>query len=159
MKFSQMLKNYAGEYKKYLLLNPLVMVGEVAMETTIPLMTAKLIDDVIPACRESGSIGQALLYGGLMILMAVLSMGFGMLGSYFASKGAIGFGRNLRQGMFERVQRFSFKNIDHFSTASLVTRLTTDVNQVQGMVMMIVRPQGLLPPRPRRYKLPAEAKP
>ena len=135
MKFTQMLKTYAGKYKKYLYLCPLAMIGEVAMEITIPLMTAKLIDEAIPA----KDISQVLLYGGLMVLMALLSMGFGLMGSYLSSKGAYGFGHNLRQGLFENVQRYSFKNIDRFSTASLVTRLTTDVNQVQNTVMMVVR--------------------
>ena len=72
MKFTQILKTYAGEYKKYLYLCPAAMIGEVAMETTIPLMTAKLIDEAIPA----KDISQVLLYGGLMVLMALLSMGF-----------------------------------------------------------------------------------
>lgn len=133
------MHNYAGKYKKFLILCPVAMIGEVAMETTIPLMTAKLINEAIPHSQETGEISQALLFGGLMVLMAFASMGFGMLGSYLSSKGAFGFGRNLRQALFEKVQHFSFKNIDHFSTASLVTRLTTDVNQVQNTVMMVVR--------------------
>ena len=132
MKLTKLLR-YACEYKKYLLLCPLVMIGEVAMETTIPLMVAKLIN------QETAEMSQVLKYGGLTVLMALLSLCFGMLGAYFSSKGAMGFSRNLRQAMFERVQRFSFKNIDRFSTASLVTRLTTDVNQVQNTVMMLIR--------------------
>ncbi len=139
MKFSRILKNYSGKYGKYLLLCPLAMIGEVAMETTIPMMTANLINEAIPYSRNTGDLSHVLLYGGLMVLMAIASMGFGMLGSYLSSKGAYGFGRNLRQALFERVQTFSFKNIDRFSTASLVTRLTTDVNQIQGTVMMVVR--------------------
>jgi ATP-binding cassette subfamily B protein len=134
-----MLKNYAGKYKKDLILCPVSMIGEVAMETTIPLMTANLIKYAIPESQKTGNISLVLLYGGIMVLMALASMCFGMLGSYFSSKGAFGFGRNLRQALFEKVQQFSFKNIDHFSTASLVTRLTTDVNQVQSTVMMVVR--------------------
>ena len=134
-----MLKSYSGEYKKYLILCPIAMVGEVAMETTIPMMTANLIKYAIPHSQETGEISQVLLYGGLMVLMAIASMAFGILGSYLSSKGALGFGRNMRQALFEKVQRFSFKNIDKFSTASLVTRLTTDVNQVQSVVMMVVR--------------------
>lgn len=139
MKFTQIVKNYAGEYKKQLILCPVAMIGEVAMETTIPMMTANLIKYAIPHSQETGEISQVLLYGGIMVLMAIASMAFGILGSYLSSKGALGFGRNLRQALFEKVQHFSFKNIDHFSTASLVTRLTTDVNQVQSIVMMIVR--------------------
>ena len=139
MKITKMLRRYAGKYGKYLILCPLVMIGEVAMETTIPMMTANLINKAIPESQKTGSLSQVLLYGGLMVLMALASMAFGMLGSYLSSKGAYGFGRNLRQALFERVQKFSFKNIDKFSTASLVTRLTTDVNQIQGTVMMVVR--------------------
>ncbi|MBQ9265246.1 MAG: ABC transporter ATP-binding protein [Clostridia bacterium] len=134
-----MVRKYAGAYKKYLLLCPAAMIGEVAMETTIPLMTANLIKYAIPHSQETGDVSQVLLYGGLMVLMAIASMGFGMLGSFLSSKGAFGFGRNLRQALFEKVQHFSFKNIDHFSTASLVTRLTTDVNQVQNTLMMLIR--------------------
>ena len=136
MKITQMIKKYSGVYGKYLALCPLAMIGEVAMETTIPMMTANLINEAIPHSQLTGEISQVLLYGGLMVLIAVASMAFGMLGSFLSSKGAYGFSRNLRQALFERVQTFSFKNIDHFSTASLVTRLTTDVNQVQGTVMM-----------------------
>ena len=139
MKFTQILKNYSGQYKKQLILCPVAMIGEVAMETTIPMMTANLIKNAIPHSQETGEISQVLLYGGLMVLMALASMLFGVLGSYLSSKGALGFGRNLRQALFEKVQHFSFKNIDKFSTASLVTRLTTDVNQVQSVVMMLVR--------------------
>ncbi|MBO4926440.1 MAG: ABC transporter ATP-binding protein [Clostridia bacterium] len=133
------MKNCTGEYKKHLILCPVAMIGEVAMETTIPIMTATLIDKAIPHSQETGEISQVLLYGGIMLAMALISMVFGFLGSYLSSKGALGFGRNLRQALFENIQRFSFKNIDHFSTASLVTRLTTDVNQVQSVVMMLVR--------------------
>ncbi len=139
MKIGKMIRKYAGSYGKYLILCPVSMIGEVAMETTIPLMTAHMINVAIPHSQETGEISQVLLYGGLMVLMALASMAFGMLGSYLSSKGAFGFSRNLRQALFEKVQHFSFKNIDHFSTASLVTRLTTDVNQVQGTVMMVVR--------------------
>jgi len=132
LKLMRLLK-YAGKYRKALLLCPLVMIGEVAMETTIPLMVAKLING------ESAEISQVLKYGGLTVLMALASLAFGMMGAYLSSKGAMGFSKNLREAMFGKVQRFSFKNIDHFSTASLVTRLTTDVNQVQMNVMMLVR--------------------
>ena len=132
MKLTKLLR-YAGEYKKYLLLCPLVMIGEVAMENLIPLMVAKLINE------ESAEVSQVLKYGGLTVLMALASLAFGMLGAYLASKGGMGLSRNLRRTMFDQVQRFSFKNIDRFSTASLVTRLTTDVNQVQNTVMMLVR--------------------
>ena len=133
------LLQHAGQYRKHLILCPVAMIGEVAMETIIPMMIAKLINEAIPHSQQTGEVSQVLIYGGLMILMALCSMGFGMLGAYLSSKGAMGFAKNLRTELFGRVQRFSFKNIDHFSTASLVTRLTTDVNQVQMTIMMLVR--------------------
>ena len=138
MQFFRLLK-YAGKYKKYLILCPLVMIGEVVMEMLLPMLTATLIDEVIPQSAETGNLSRVLLYGGLMLLMSVISMGFGMAGSRFSALGGMGFSRNLRQAIFEKVQKYSFKNIDKFSTASLVTRLTTDVNQTQMVVMMLVR--------------------
>ncbi|MBR2055007.1 MAG: ABC transporter ATP-binding protein, partial [Clostridia bacterium] len=115
------------------------MIGEVVMEMLLPMLTADLIDNIIPQSAQTGHIGRVIAYGGLMILMALISMGFGMAGSRFSALGGMGFSRNLRQAIFEKVQKYSFKNIDKFSTASLVTRLTTDVNQTQMVVMMLVR--------------------
>ena len=138
MQFKRLLK-YAGKYKKYLLLCPLVMIGEVVMEMLLPLITARLIDEAIPACQATGSLRQVIVLGAAMLVMACVSMAFGMAGSRLAALGGMGFARNLRQAIFEKVQHFSFKSIDHFSTASLVTRLTTDVNQTQNVVMMLVR--------------------
>ena len=133
------LLKYAGKYKWALMLCPIVMIGEVAMETYIPKMIQRLIDEAIPDSEQSGEISQVLVCGGLMILMALVSMCFGMAGSYLGAKGGMGFGRNLRQALFEKIQTFSFKNIDKFSTASLVTRITTDVNQTQNTLVMLVR--------------------
>ena len=133
------LLKYAGKYKWPLIFCPVVMIGEVAMETYIPKLIQRLIDEAIPYSEQTGEISQVLLCGGLMIVMALASMGFGMAGSYLSSKGGMGFGRNLRQALFEKIQHFSFKNIDKFSTASLVTRITTDVNQTQNTLMMLVR--------------------
>ncbi len=138
MQFFRLLK-YAGKYKKYLILCPLVMIGEVVMEMMLPTLTATLIDTIIPESAATGNLSRVLLYGGLMLLMSVISMGFGMAGSRLSALGGMGFSRNLRQAIFEKVQHYSFKNIDKFSTASLVTRLTTDVNQTQNVVMMLVR--------------------
>ena len=115
------------------------MIGEVIMEMMLPTLTATLIDKIIPESAASGNISRVLLYGGLMLLMAMISMGFGMAGSRLSALGGMGYSRNLRQAIFEKVQHYSFKNIDKFSTASLVTRLTTDVNQTQNVVMMLVR--------------------
>lgn len=138
MKMRRLLK-YAGKYKWALILCPVVMIGEVAMETYIPKLIQRLIDEAIPYSEKTGELSQVLVCGGLMVLMALVSMGFGMAGSYLASKGGMGFGKNLRRALFEKIQRFSFKNIDKFSTASLVTRITTDVNQTQNTLMMLVR--------------------
>jgi len=115
------------------------MIGEVVMEMMLPTLTATLIDKIIPESAASGNISRVLLYGGLMLLMSMISMGFGMAGSRLSALGGMGYSRNLRQAIFEKVQHYSFKNIDKFSTASLVTRLTTDVNQTQNVVMMLVR--------------------
>ena len=136
--FLNLLK-YAGKYKWPLIFCPMVMIGEVAMETYIPKLIQRLIDEAIPNSAQSGEMSQVLICGGLMIAMALISMGFGMAGSYLGAKGGMGFGRNLRQALFEKIQRFSFKNIDKFSTASLVTRITTDVNQTQNTLIMLVR--------------------
>ena len=133
------LLKYAGKYKWPLMLCPVVMIGEVAMETYIPKLIQRLIDEAIPYSEQNGEISQVLLCGGLMIVMALISMCFGMAGSYLGAKGGMGFGRNLRQALFEKIQTFSFKNIDKFSTASLVTRITTDVNQTQNTLIMLVR--------------------
>ena len=133
------LFGYAGKFKKFLYLCPVAMVGEVVMEILIPLKIAELIDVAIPACKESGSIAQVLATGGLMVLIALISMLFGMAGARLSSVGGMGFGKNLRKALFDKIQRFSFRNIDKFSTASLITRMTTDVNQTQMTVMMSTR--------------------
>ena len=116
-----------------------MIIGEVMMETFIPQWTARLINLINDAETMPLEMSQVLLLGGQMVLMSILSLGFGAAAARFAAVGAMGFSRNLRHSLFEKTQSFSFKNIDKFSTASLVTRLTTDVNQVQNMLMMLVR--------------------
>ena len=133
------LFHYAGKYRIYLLLAPVLIIGEVVMETFIPQLIAQLINMISKAEETAIDMGELLRLGGLMVLMAFLSLGFGAGSARAASVGAMGFSRNLRHALFEKVQHFSFKNIDKFSTASLVTRLTTDVNQTQNMLMMLVR--------------------
>ena len=133
------LFRYAGRYKIYLFLAPILIIGEVVMETFIPQLIARLINLISAADETPIDMGELLKLGGLMILMAFLSLGFGASSARAASVGAMGFSRNLRHALFEKVQHFSFKNIDKFSTASLVTRLTTDVNQTQNTLMMLVR--------------------
>ncbi len=115
------------------------MVGEVVMETLIPTLIAQLVNMISAANETPLDMVELLKSGGLMLLMAMLSLGFGALGAWAASKGAMGFSKNLRRALFNKVEHFSFENIDKFSTASLVTRLTTDVNQVQNVVMMMIR--------------------
>ena len=133
------LFHYAGKYRIYLLLAPILIIGEVVMETFIPQLIAQLINIISKADEAPIDMGELLKLGGQMVLMAVASLAFGAGSARAASVGAMGFSRNLRHALFEKVQHFSFKNIDKFSTASLVTRLTTDVNQTQNMLMMLVR--------------------
>ena len=133
------LFHYAGRYRIYLFLAPVLIIGEVVMETFIPQLIAQLINMISKADETAIDMAELLKLGGLMVLMAFLSLGFGAGSARAASIGAMGFSRNLRHALFEKVQHFSFRNIDKFSTASLVTRLTTDVNQTQNTLMMLVR--------------------
>ncbi|MBR2615954.1 MAG: ABC transporter ATP-binding protein [Clostridia bacterium] len=129
------LASYVKEYKIYAILTPLVMIGEVVMEVLIPFVMADIIDHGIAA----GDLGYVATRGLLMVSMALLSLVFGALGGMFGSRAAMGFAKNLRAALFEKVQSFSFGNVDHFSTSSLITRLTTDVNHVQMSFMMLIR--------------------
>ena len=130
-----LLNGLERKYKVYSLLSPLSMVGEVVMETAIPLMMSKIIDVGI----AGGDLNYVLLVGFLMVGMAVFSLACGALGGRFAAVASLGFSRNLRRRLFAKVQDFSFGNIDHFSTSSLVTRLTTDVTNVQNTYQMLIR--------------------
>lgn len=121
--------------KKHTILTPLFMVGEVGLECTLPMITGQLIN----AIKNGADIGLILRYGALLVLMAMGSMSCGILSGWFAASAGAGFARNLRHDLFARVQSFSFSNIDKFSTSSLVTRLTTDVTNVQMAFMMIIR--------------------
>lgn len=123
------------EYKKPSILTLIFIVLEVVIEVLIPFITAQLIN-LIKAGAEMSTVIQ---YGGLLVVMAVLSLGCGSAAGYFCAKASSGFGKNLREDIYFRVQDFSFENIDKFSTASLVTRLTTDVGNVQMAYMMIIR--------------------
>ena len=133
-----MIKKLLGsvrENRRHAILTPLFMLGEVGLECTLPLFTAKLINAI-----EKGADSAVILrYGLLLVLMAMGSMSCGILSGWFAASAAAGFARNLRHDLFARVQSFSFANIDRFSTSSLVTRLTTDVTNVQNSFMMIIR--------------------
>ena len=123
------------EYKWPALLSPLCMVGEVAMEVLIPLVMADLYDYGVVAQDMGVVVSKSIL----LVFCALVSLGFGVASAIFASKAGTGFAMNLRHDMFYRVQNFSFRNIDKFSTASIVTRLTSDVAQIQMAFQMCIR--------------------
>lgn len=123
------------EYKTATILAPIFTVFEVLMEVLIPFVTASIIDKGI----EAGNIQQVFFYGGIMLVMALLSLVFGVLAGRYAAKASSGLACNLRESIYEKVQTFSFSNIDKFSTAGLVTRMTTDVTNVQNAAQMILR--------------------
>ena len=123
------------EYKWSALLAPLCMVGEVAMEVRIPLVLAKIVDLGV----EMGNMTAVWQYGLQLILCALASLTFGVASAVAASHAGTGFARNLRRDMFHRVQTFDFANIDKFSTASIVTRLTSDVATIQMSFQMLIR--------------------
>lgn len=123
------------EFKWPAILSPLCMVGEVAMEVTIPRVMADLYDYGIKLQDMGVVVSKSLL----LVLCALASLCFGVASAVFASKAATGFARNLRHDMFHRVQNFSFANIDRFSTASIVTRLTSDVANLQMSFQMMIR--------------------
>ena len=137
------LLSYVKEYKKESILTPLSMIIEVAMEMVVPLLMASLVNDGINAKNEAGEIvgdiNHIILVGIFMIIAALIGLAGGIMGGVFGAKASTGFAKNLRKGMFDKIQTFSFKNIDKFSTAGLVTRLTTDVNNVQNAYQMILR--------------------
>lgn len=126
---------HVGEYKKQAILTPVAIVGEVIMEVTIPLVMAKIIDNGI----KEGDIGYVAGMGALMVAMALLSLFFGAIAGRLGAVAGMGFAKNLRGAMFRKVQDFSFSNVDKFSTASLTTRLTTDVTNLQNAFMMLIR--------------------
>ena len=123
------------EYKRVSILTPLCMLGEVIMEMIIPLLMASIIDDGVSA----GNVDHIKYVGGWMLVMALISLTLGLLSARFGAQASAGLAKNLRQAMFEKIQTYSFSNIDKFSTASLITRLTTDVTNVQNAYMMILR--------------------
>lgn len=123
------------EFKKDSLLTPFFMILEVIMEMIIPLMMASIIDDGV----EAGNMRHIFIVGICMVITAIISLFAGFMGGKYGAKASTGFARNLRKAMFENIQTFSFSNIDKFSTAGLVTRLTTDVTNVQNAYQMILR--------------------
>ena len=129
------LSSYIKEYKKASILTPFFVVLEVIMEVIIPLLMSKIIDIGIP----NSDIHYILKIGILLTISAIMSLAFGVLSGRFAAKASSGFAKNLRKAMFYKIQDYSFENIDKFSTSSLITRLTTDVTNVQMAFMMIIR--------------------
>lgn len=130
------------EFKKASIATPLFMIGEVIMEMIIPLLMASIIDqgiNVVNADGSQGNMQHIYMIGGLMVLTAILSLLFGIGGGVFGARASTGFARNLRRAMYENIQTFSFSNIDKFSTSGLVTRLTTDVTNMQNAYQMMLR--------------------
>ena len=123
------------EFKLPSILTPLCMVGEVICEMVIPILMAKIVDDGI----YGNNMGLIFRVGGMMIVIAIFGLLAGIGGAYFGSKASTGLARNLRKAMFDNIQTFSFANIDKFSTSGLVTRLTTDVTNIQNAYMMTLR--------------------
>lgn len=123
------------EYKKASIVTPLFMLLEVLMETLIPFLMASIIDKGV----NVGDIGHIYRIGGLMIVAAAVGLLSGMAGGRFGAKASAGLAKNLRESMFNHIQTFSFANIDKFSTAGLVTRLTTDITNIQNAYQMILR--------------------
>ena len=137
-----MIKTLAAQIKQYqksTLLTPLFTILEVVMEVLIPFVTAAIIDKGINGNDGAGDLPKVFIYGGVMLVMAFMSLAFGVLAGKYAANASAGFACNLRDAMFANIQTFSFSNIDKFSTAGLVTRMTTDVTNLQNAFQMIIR--------------------
>lgn len=133
-----MIKTLAAhikEYKKASIATPFFMILEVIMETLIPFLMATLVDDGI----NKGNINHVYRIGALMLVFAVIGLFAGLMGGKYGAKASAGFAKNLREDMYKNIQTFAFSNIDKFSTAGLVTRLTTDVTNVQNAYQMLLR--------------------
>ena len=135
MKMIRKLVGSVREYKTVTLLTLLLMVGEVFFEVLIPFITADMVNNI----KAGAPMADVLKTGLVLLAMAMISLACGGLGGVTCAKASAGFGKNLRRDIFTRVQGFSFENIDRFSSASLVTRMTTDVNNVQMAFMMVIR--------------------
>lgn len=129
------LKPYLKGYGKYLLLCMIVMMFEGILEMMLPYFMSQIVNVGV----MNKDLGFVVQKGLIMVLLALGSLLAGILGAVLSSKGGMGFGSQLRKALFDKIQTFSFSNIDHFSTASLVTRTTADVNNIQNMVMMLCR--------------------
>lgn len=123
------------EYKKVSILTPIFVSLEVVIECIIPFLTAEMVNRI----KDGHEISEITLYGIMLIVLAGLSLAFGALAGSTCATASCGLAKNLRRDMFHKVQDYAFENIDRFSTSSLVTRLTTDVTNVQNAYMMIIR--------------------
>lgn len=124
-----------GKYKKFAILTPIFVILEVILEISIPFLMSKIIDVGV----KNGDVDFILQTGGLMVLIAVFALLFGAIHGRFSAIASVGFAKELRKKIFDKIQDFSFANIDKFTTPSLVTRLTTDVTNAQMSFMMIIR--------------------
>lgn len=129
------LAKHIREYKKYAILTPILVLGEVILEILIPLIMAELIDQGI----DGGSMPEIIKYGIALLISAAVALALGVGAGKTSAVAAAGFAKNLRGDMYDHVQEFSFSNIDKFSTASIVTRLTTDITNVQMAFQMLIR--------------------
>lgn len=129
------LGSHLKEYKTAALITPVCMILEVIAETITPRLMGLLVDNGV----ETGNIGYIIRIGLLMLLCALFGLAAGLFGGFTAARASTGFAKNLRKAMYENIQTFSFSNIDKFSTAGLITRLTTDVTNVQNAFQMIIR--------------------
>ena len=129
------LSKYVGKYKWPAIATPICMIVEVIMEMIIPMLMASIIDKGV----DAGDIHHIYRTGLIMIFCAFIGLTAGILGAVFGANASTGFAANLRKGLYEKIQEFSFANIDHFSVAGLVTRLTTDVTNLQNAFQMILR--------------------
>ena len=123
------------EYKTPVLLTLLFIVGEAVIEAVIPFLTARLVNEI----KGGIDMGEVLRLGAVLVLLALSSLACGALAGFTSARAATGFAKNVRHDVFHKVQEFSFENIDHFSSSSLVTRMTTDVNNIQMAFMMLIR--------------------
>lgn len=133
-----MIKTLLGQVKEFRLisiLTPVCMIGEVICEMIIPILMGRIVDHGVMA----GNVQYIVRTGAVMLVVALLGLTAGILGGFFAARAGAGLARNLRKAMFDNIQTFSFSNIDRFSTSSLVTRLTTDVTNIQNAYMMMLR--------------------
>lgn len=135
----KVLAKSVREYKTASILTPIFVSLEVVLECMLPFIIARLVNSIDVGAGKTIEISQVLMYGGILVAMSIVSLACGALSGAFCAKASAGFAKNLRKDLYYKIQDFSFENIDKFSTPSLVTRMTTDVTNVQFAYMMIIR--------------------